>query len=91
MNCFNHTEVTAIGICTVCKKGLCKDCATDLDHGLACKNKHEEKANEIEMVISKNAQAYNEAPGNLWIMPALFIFMGAVIAGYSFYLSLIHI
>jgi len=85
MNCFNHPKISAVGICKVCNKGLCKECATDLGHGLACKDIHEEKANSIEMVISRNAKAHEDAPKNLLIMPAFFIFMGVVISGYCFY------
>ena len=42
MNCFNHPDVPAVGICKACQKGLCKECAFDLGHGIACKNHREE-------------------------------------------------
>jgi len=42
MNCFNHPDIPAVGICKVCHKGLCKGCAFDLGHGIACKNHREE-------------------------------------------------
>ena len=36
MNCFTHPELTAIGGCKACYKGLCPGCATDTGNGLAC-------------------------------------------------------
>ena len=48
MNCFNHPGVPAVGICKVCQKGLCIECAVDLEHGIACK-KHR---GEVEMLNS---------------------------------------
>jgi hypothetical protein len=38
VNCFNHPDVPAIGFCKYCQKGLCKECAVDLGHGIACSN-----------------------------------------------------
>lgn len=87
MNCYNHPEASAIGLCKVCSKGLCPECSVDLDHSLACKNKHEGKAESLDMIISTNTKAYEQAPGNSLIMPAFFVFMGAVIAGYCWYLG----
>ena len=42
MNCFNHPNIPAVGICKYCQKGLCMECALDLGHGIACKNHREE-------------------------------------------------
>ncbi len=28
MNCFNHSELTAVGFCQDCRKGLCSKCAS---------------------------------------------------------------
>jgi hypothetical protein len=37
MNCFNHPDIPAVGICKYCQRGLCKDCAIDSGCGIACK------------------------------------------------------
>ena len=37
MHCFYHPKKAAIGTCKSCGKGLCAECAVDLDKGLACK------------------------------------------------------
>ena len=85
MNCFYHNQQQAIGLCKACSRGLCSDCATDLDHGLACKNKHEQRVNELETIISMSAKAHADAPKNLLLLPAFFIFMGSVFAGFALY------
>ncbi|MBI5933960.1 MAG: hypothetical protein HY867_09655 [Chloroflexi bacterium] len=42
MNCFNHPDVPAVGVCKTCQKGLCIVCAYDLGNGIACKNHRDE-------------------------------------------------
>jgi hypothetical protein len=37
MNCFNHADVAAVGLCKFCQKALCKECVHDLSYGLACR------------------------------------------------------
>lgn len=85
MNCFNHQDVTAIGTCKVCGKGLCSDCLTDLGHGIACKNKHEEEAEDYKFIVDKSTKIYRKAPKNNLIVPLFYLFMGVVFAwfGYS--------
>ena len=46
MNCFYHPAVTAVAMCKYCQRGLCKDCAVDLKHGLACRQ-HEAEVHEL--------------------------------------------
>lgn len=41
MNCFYHHERPAVGICKQCLKGLCPECAVDLERGLACRDRCE--------------------------------------------------
>ncbi len=81
MHCFNHPDKPAIGICKSCSKGLCPDCATDLDYGLACKNKHEESVKNINLIISKNARIFRTARKSTLIGPAFLLFMGMVFLG----------
>ena len=85
MNCFNHPEVSSIGICKSCSKGLCTNCAADLDHGLACKNKHESQVESLNMIIDKSTKAYSAAPKNIIIAPIFYMFMGLVFAGFGFF------
>lgn len=84
MNCFNHPNIPAVGICKSCSKGLCKECATDLDHGLACKDKHEAEVENVNMIISQNTKIYSSAPKNTIIAPLFYLFMGLVFAGFGY-------
>ena len=78
MNCFNHPAVPALGTCKACNRGLCSECVTDLDHGLACKNKHEPMVETYNAIVVKNAQVYSAAPKNVLIAPLFYLFIGIV-------------
>ena len=43
MNCFNHRDTTAVGVCKACGKALCSDCLAEVEGGLACKDNCESK------------------------------------------------
>ncbi|MBN1907700.1 MAG: hypothetical protein JW927_21665 [Deltaproteobacteria bacterium] len=85
MNCFYPPDKPAIGLCKHCKKGLCIDCASDLEHGLAYKNKHEAEVENINMIISKNTKVYASASKNTLIAPIFYILAGLVFAGFGFF------
>jgi len=85
MKCFNHPDINAIGVCNACSKGLCIECAADLGHGLACKNKHESKVEDIDMIISKNTKIYSSASKNTLIGPIFSLFMGIVFSGFGYF------
>ena len=57
MNCFNHPELPALGICKSCGKGLCRDCLAEVPDGLACKNRCEDRVGFINRIIDGNKQA----------------------------------
>jgi len=54
MNCFNHREKPALGVCRSCGKGLCEECLQEVTNGLACKGKCEERV----ALINKSIDAY---------------------------------
>jgi hypothetical protein len=85
MQCFNHPEKSAIGICKSCQRGLCSDCATDLEHGLACKNHHEKQVEELNSLISRNTKINKVAPKARYALPFLYLFMGLVFAGFGYF------
>lgn len=87
MNCFNHPERAAIGICKACQKGLCTDCTVDLGHGLACKGKHEEDVNALHAIVDQNRKIHAVTPRTRNAAPILYGFMGAVFAGYGLFKS----
>jgi hypothetical protein len=56
MNCFNHRDKPAVGLCKSCGKGLCGDCLTELPNGLACKSLCEDRVNLLNRMVDRNAQ-----------------------------------
>ena len=78
MNCFNHQSTSSVGVCRICGKGLCHECLTDLGHGIACKDSHEELAESYHHIIEKNAKVYKDANKNIMIGPLFMGFMGIV-------------
>jgi hypothetical protein len=56
MNCFNHADRSAVGICKSCGKGLCRDCAIDLQDGLACKGRCESRVRVMNQIADNNAR-----------------------------------
>ena len=83
MNCFNHAEKNAIGICKSCGKGLCAECLVALPNGLACKNACEDRVTLInriidinqKMVVAANAQVRSSGLFVL-ILGSLFVGLG---------------
>lgn len=56
MNCFYHPQVSAVGICKYCQKGICTECAVDLGHGITCKH-HQAEVNELYDIHFMNKQS----------------------------------
>ena len=61
MNCFNHRDRPAIGLCKACLKGLCGDCITELRNGLACKGSCEDRVDMINRILDSNSQVMSAA------------------------------
>ena len=79
MRCFNHPESDAVGTCKACHKGLCHLCVTDLGHGLACKDEHEQLVAGYDKLLNTQSRAMFAFPWFNYLFPAVFIFLGAVL------------
>ncbi|UUY07086.1 hypothetical protein LRS11_14765 [Pseudomonas sp. J452] len=84
MHCFNHPDTPALGTCKACCKGLCAECTTDMDHGLACKDKHEAMVEAYQFIIDKNSEIYSAAPQNILITSLFYLFMGGAFSFYGY-------
>jgi len=51
MNCFNHHERQAIGVCKACGKGLCPDCLVEVANSIACKNNCEKRVTILNKLV----------------------------------------
>lgn len=56
MRCFYHEDREAVGTCKSCGKGLCRECAVDLNKGLACRGTCETDAQALIQLIDRNIQ-----------------------------------
>lgn len=54
MKCFYHHDRDAVGTCKSCGKGVCPECAVDLQKGLACRNRCEDEARAVIALIDQN-------------------------------------
>ncbi len=81
MLCFHHQDRQAIGACKVCNRGLCPNCATDLGHSLACKEVHEQLAEDSHALLLRATTIQQTAGRSKFIAPAFFGFMGVVFMG----------
>lgn len=78
MNCFYHNDTSAVGICKACNKGICIECATDLKHSLACKNKCEKQAQLIEKIIQMSGEAVRSSMRTFFTVSLIFIVPGLI-------------
>lgn len=85
MKCFNHSEKDAIAICKSCNKGLCKECAIELENGIACKGKCEEEVIFLNQLLQKNKGVYNKTAQSLYTACFIYLAMGLVLCGFEFY------
>ncbi len=83
MQCFNHPDNAAVGICKHCQRGVCRECASDLGHGIACKGAHEDAVSLLNDLISANAQIQTVNPKTIWVAPLFYLFMGLLFMGWG--------
>ena len=86
MRCFNHHDVDAVGSCKHCGKGLCPSCLTDLGHGLACRDSHEQAVENINALVACNNRFLQRTVPKTWfIAPTFFAFMGLIFFCYGLF------
>jgi hypothetical protein len=66
VNCFNHAEKPAIGVCKSCGKGLCGDCLTERPNGIACKGSCEQRVDLLNRITDSDAETKSAARRRLW-------------------------
>jgi hypothetical protein len=73
MKCFLHPEAEAIGVCTRCGKGLCRECDVELGGKLYCKTCANESFNKLNRPVS-------EVSGWFYLLPLFFGLLGGLFA-----------
>jgi len=73
MDCFYHDGRAAVGTCRACLRGLCRECAADLDRALACRNRCEEHARATIAALDHSARFAGAAKANRGVVLGLAI------------------
>ena len=90
MKCYYHQSEDAVGLCRSCQRGLCEECAVDLDRGLACRNRCEATVRSLIELIdlqtrhsatSRSLVAGARRTG--MIFSVFFLAMGIIFIGWS--------
>lgn len=84
MRCFNHPDRESIGCCKACSKGLCSECAVDLEHGLACRNKHEQSVEALHQIALSASRAEASSRKAKYAGAAFTALMGVLFLGYGY-------
>ena len=84
MKCFNHPNVDAVGICKNCNKGLCKDCLTEVENGIACAATCVDEVVLLNSLINKNKQSFKTTSGAYMRNAYIYGGMGLVFIKYGF-------
>lgn len=58
MECFEHANSPAVGICRVCGRGVCHGCVRDTGHGLACSDACEKEVMDGQLINLKVKRLY---------------------------------
>lgn len=77
MNCYNHNDKSAVGICRVCCRGVCSGCSTDLGHSLACRDQHEEEAQAMHALNQRSTKLLKATRKAVYVAPLFYGVCGA--------------
>jgi len=78
MNCFNHSNEPAVGICKHCNKAICHKCTTDTGDGIACTETCVETVHALNSLIDRNRHTVSTQQKNAYISPAFLGMTGAI-------------
>ena len=78
MNCYYHDDRAAVGSCRSCLKGVCRECAVDLERGLACRDRCETDVRELMDTIHQSVQTRSMSTGLLKASRGLWSGLGII-------------
>ncbi len=92
MECFYHQGSQACGICKSCQRGVCKQCASEVNNGIACKQRCEDQAIELDNLVSNSIKMQessellvNTASASIGAGELFNLVLGAIFAVYGIY------
>ncbi len=78
MQCFYHPLEFAIGTCKSCCRGLCRECAAEVEPGLACIGKCEEGVANLNAALDRSTHAISRGVGTWSAAATLYMVLGAL-------------
>jgi hypothetical protein len=59
MQCYQHQDRAAVGVCKACQKAVCSSCGKDTGRGLACSDACVNEVKDINEIIDRSKQIYS--------------------------------
>lgn len=78
MQCYQHQDRVAVGLCKACQKAVCLSCGQDTGRGLACGEACADEVKAINEIVDRSKQIYSI--GSKSKLPATGIFLYAFFA-----------
>jgi len=88
MQCFYHTDRSAVGACRACSRGVCRECAAEVGIVIACKNRHEEAAQTLSGLQARAGRAGPLLPLFAGCIGLLFLIWGLLSQPFSLFTTL---
>lgn len=79
MHCYRHAPEPALGVCRSCGRGVCAQCARDLDPALACSERCEQRVLRTEALIDNGEAGYRLARRGSFIAVGFPLLLGAML------------
>lgn len=88
MECYTHQQNNAVGICKSCHKAVCRNCAIELQNGLACSEECEAYVDELNQMVERSFKIYgigkykSKIPSTgviMWLLFSLFAWLAFLI------------
>jgi hypothetical protein len=83
MQCFNHPDRPALGVCTHCQRGICAECLTVVEERLACRHLHEEQVRAANQVLGRDIVQARRMGGGYLRNAIFYGLVGVLFAGFG--------
>ncbi len=83
MRCYNHPTDSAIGVCTVCGRGLCRECKANTGSAITCKetcNTPQSSKNNLCVELQKKFAGIFAITALMYLLSGMIL----LIAGFTF-------
>lgn len=78
MDCFRHPEHAAVGLCRSCYRGVCAECAAEVEGSLACRGNCEQDVAQLVSMLRSNVRLQSAAERQIATNPRIRLMAGAL-------------